>query len=104
MPTQRWHAILRKLIPCLAPLALASCGSGSTPDVVAVTGVVTDASGVPVARATVLAVPASAIDTTTPMPASSIRDGKADGVDEPLEDAIDRDGKQIGRASCRERV
>ena len=102
MSSKRWRTILRELIPFLAPLALASCGSGSTPDVVAVTGVVTDASGVPVARAHVLAVPTSAIDTTTPMSASSIRDGKADGVDEPLEDAIDRNGKQFAGAQTDE--
>jgi hypothetical protein len=98
MPSTRLWAILRWLVLALAALALASCGSGSTPDVVAVEGIVTDTSGAPVAGATVIAVPASAIDTTTPMPASSIRDGRADGVDEPLEDAIDRNGKRLPRA------
>jgi hypothetical protein len=91
--------ILRALVPALAALALGACGSGTqVEEPVAVAGLVTDASGVPVADATVFAVPASAIDTTTPMTATSIREGASDGVDEPLEDAIDRDGKQFPRA------
>jgi len=92
--------ILRGLVPALAALALGSCGSGGGggEQAAAVAGVVTDASGVPVADATVFAVPASAIDTTAPMTASSIRAGTSDGIDEPLEDAIDRDGGQFPRA------
>lgn len=96
------YAILQGLGAALAALALVSCGSGGGQGeevaAVIVAGVVTDASGNPVAGATVYAVPASAIDTTTPMPASSIRAGTADGVDEPLEDAIDRNGKQFTSA------
>jgi len=91
--------ILRGLVPALAVLALGACGSGTQGDEpVAVAGLVTDASGVPVADATVFAVPASAIDTTTPMTASSIREGATDGVDEPLEDAIDRNGRRFPSA------
>ena len=91
--------IFRGLASALAALALAACGSGTqVEEPVTVAGLVTDASGVPVAGATVLAVPASAIDTTTPMPASAIREGAADGVDEPLEDAIDRDGASFPSA------
>lgn len=93
------YPIFRTLALALATLALASCGSGSQGEAtVGVAGRVSDASGVPVADATVFAVPASAIDTTTPMPASAIRDGAADGVDEPLEDAIDRNGSEFPSA------
>ena len=101
MPSTRLWAIRRGLVPAIAALALASCGSGGGEDEAAagaVAGVVTDASGVAVAGATVYAVPASALDTTTPMPASSILEGTADGVDEPLEDAIDRNGRQFPNA------
>lgn len=98
MPSTRRWTILRRLVPALAALALASCQSGEGENAPPVAGLVTDASGVAVAGATVYAVPASAIDTTAPMTASAIREAAADGVDEPLEDAIDRDGKRFPSA------
>jgi len=84
----------RALGAALAALVLAACGacSSDAPDAVVVQGRVTDASGVPIARASVYAVPAAAIDIETPMRASAILSGAADGIDEPLEDAIDREG------------
>ncbi|HMN22443.1 MAG TPA: carboxypeptidase-like regulatory domain-containing protein, partial [Ottowia sp.] len=93
-------ATLGALLAALAALLLAACGSSSSDagGSVALRGRVTDASGTPVAGATVFAVPAKAVDTETPMRASAILSGAADGIDEPLEDAIDRAGASFPRA------
>jgi hypothetical protein len=116
MPMQRvWMAILVGIgsvwlgavgvttqTPSRRPTAQARTFSGRVASgVLSKGGRSAQASGHPVAEATVHLVPVSAVDVTTPITASAIynKPYAAEAVDEPLEDAIRRLGAQFPAAT-----